>query len=103
MLKLRAAVANGFSLVADELRGQIERDGFRAIFNPEGVMRVGNKTSGDIEAEFKARIENVIEDRSIARARKDWKESDRLRDQLAALGVAIKDNKDGTTTWEPKR
>ena len=26
-----------------------------------------------------------------------------LRDELAALGVAIKDNKDGTTTWEPKR
>ena len=38
-----------------------------------------------------------------ARARKDWAESDRLRDELAALGVAIKDNKDGTTTWEPKR
>ncbi len=26
-----------------------------------------------------------------------------LRDQLAALGVAIKDNKDGATTWEIKR
>ena len=38
-----------------------------------------------------------------ARARKNWAESDRLRDELAALGVAIKDNKDGTTTWEPKR
>ena len=37
------------------------------------------------------------------RARKNWAESDRLRDQLAQLGVAIKDNKDGTTTWELKR
>ena len=34
---------------------------------------------------------------------KNWAESDRLRDHLAALGVAIKDNKDGTTSWEPKR
>ena len=38
-----------------------------------------------------------------ARRGKNWAESDRLRDELAALGVAIKDNKDGTTTWEPKR
>ena len=37
------------------------------------------------------------------RATRDWAESDRLRDQLSDLGVAIKDNKDGTTSWEPKR
>ena len=30
-------------------------------------------------------------------------QSDRLRDELAALGVAVKDNKDGTTSWEFKR
>jgi len=30
-------------------------------------------------------------------------ESDRIRDELAAMGVALKDNKDGTTTWEVKR
>ena len=34
-------------------------------------------------------------DERMARATKDWAESDRLRDHLAALGVAIKDNKDG--------
>ena len=37
--------------------------------------------------------------RKAARAAKDWKESDRLRDELAALGVAVKDSRDGTT-WE---
>ena len=41
--------------------------------------------------------------RCSARARRNWAESDRLRDHLAALGVAIKDNKDGATTWEIKR
>ena len=45
----------------------------------------------------------LIEQRAAARAARNWAESDRLRDQLAALGIAIKDNKDGTTTWEPKR
>ena len=42
----------------------------------------------------------LIVQRGAARAAKNWKESDRLRDELAALGVAVKDNKDGTTSWE---
>jgi cysteinyl-tRNA synthetase len=48
-------------------------------------------------------INAIIAERAEARATRNWAESDRLRDQLAALGVAIKDNKDGTTSWEPKR
>jgi cysteinyl-tRNA synthetase len=50
-----------------------------------------------------ARIEAIVAKRAAARGARNWAESDRLRDELAALGVAIKDNKDGTTTWEPKR
>jgi cysteinyl-tRNA synthetase len=50
-----------------------------------------------------AKIEAIVAERSAARAAKNWAESDRLRDELSALGVAIKDNKDGTTNWEPKR
>ncbi len=48
-------------------------------------------------------IQHLIDERLIARAAKDWAESDRLRNDLAAMGVAIKDNKDGTTSWEVKR
>lgn len=47
-------------------------------------------------------IDGLISDRTAARARKDFKESDRIRDQLAAMGVVIKDSKDGTT-WEIAR
>ena len=68
----------------------------RAIFHigPDGV------TTDELTQK---RIDELIAQRRNARAAKNWAESDRLRDQLAALGVAIKDNKDGTTTWEPKR
>ncbi len=49
-------------------------------------------------------IEMLVAERSAARARKDFKESDRIRDELAAMGVAIKDGKDAdgkpVTTWE---
>jgi cysteinyl-tRNA synthetase len=52
---------------------------------------------------LKILIEPKIADRLAARAAKNWKESDRIRDELAAMGIALKDNKDGTTTWEVKR
>ncbi|MCA1397292.1 cysteine--tRNA ligase [Bradyrhizobium sp. BRP56] len=54
-----------------------------------------------------AAVEALITERTAARARKDFKESDRIRDQLAAMGVAIKDGKDAEgkpiTTWEVAR
>ena len=44
-----------------------------------------------------ARVEALIADRRAARAAKDWAASDRIRDELLAMGVAVKDGKDGTT------
>ncbi len=49
-----------------------------------------------------AKVDALIAERTAARARKDFKESDRLRDELAAMGVVIKDSKEGTT-WEIAR
>ena len=48
------------------------------------------------------KIDGLIAARSAARARKDFKESDRIRDELVAMGIAIKDSKEGTT-WEIAR
>ena len=44
-----------------------------------------------------ARVESLIAARRAARAAKDWAASDRVRDELLALGVTVKDGKDGTT------
>jgi cysteinyl-tRNA synthetase len=50
----------------------------------------------------KEEIDAKVNARTAARARKDFKEADRIRDELAAMGVAIKDSKEGTT-WEVAR
>ena len=65
---------------------------------PSGSLRQLADASIDV-----AKIEAIVAERIAARGARNWAESDRLRDELSALGVAIKDNKDGTTTWEPKR
>jgi cysteinyl-tRNA synthetase len=44
-------------------------------------------------------IEALIEQRAVARQRKDWAEADRVRDELKARGVILEDDPDGTTTW----
>ena len=41
-------------------------------------------------------VNMVLEQRKAAKATKDWATSDRIRDDLKALGILIKDTKDGT-------
>jgi cysteinyl-tRNA synthetase len=50
-----------------------------------------------------ASVEALIEARREARASRDFARSDELRDELRRLGVEVKDNKDGTTSWEVSR
>jgi cysteinyl-tRNA synthetase len=61
---------------------------------------IENEKRSSIDSEA---IDSLIAARLAARAAKNWAESDRIRDELAAMGVALKDNKDGTTSWEVKR
>jgi cysteinyl-tRNA synthetase len=57
---------------------------------------------------LKTVVDNKIIARSEARKRKDFKESDRIRDELDKMGIALKDSKNKETgeietTWEVKR
>jgi cysteinyl-tRNA synthetase len=54
-------------------------------------------TTSNVDA---AQVEALLNARTTARSAKNWAESDRIRDALKTMGVVIKDNKDGTTTWE---
>jgi len=54
---------------------------------------------GFVEAD---RVKQLIDQRNAARKAKNFAESDRIRDELAAMGVVLKDSKDGTT-WEIAR
>jgi cysteinyl-tRNA synthetase len=47
-------------------------------------------------------LDQQVEARTAARATRNFAESDRIRDELAAMGVVLKDSKDGTT-WEIAR
>ncbi len=70
-----------------------------------GIHRVA---AAELSAEVKASAERLIVARAEARKAKNYAEADRIRSELDALGVALKDSKDPVTgelvtTWEAKR
>jgi cysteinyl-tRNA synthetase len=92
----------GFSASNNEIRDYPEklrrRSAVQAAF--ETVLADSYIDEGLIEAR--------VADRLAARRAKNFAESDRIRDELAAMGVQLKDSKDPltgepVTTWELKR
>jgi cysteinyl-tRNA synthetase len=80
-----------------------------------GVLDMGLQSSANLASvaqeaknfrrpELIRQVDAKIDARRAARERKDFKESDRIRDELMAMGVTLKDGKDAdgnpTTTWE---
>ena len=59
---------------------------------PDAFLQAG--ASGRVDA---ACVEALIAARLQARADKNWAESDRIRDELTAMGVVLEDGKGGTT------
>jgi len=59
---------------------------------PDAFLQAGAGSTVDATA-----VDALIQARLQARADKDWAESDRIRDELAAMGVVLEDGKGGTT------
>ncbi|MBR3639517.1 MAG: cysteine--tRNA ligase, partial [Clostridia bacterium] len=53
--------------------------------------------SRGIDGALKEKIEQMIKERADAKAAKNYAEADRIRDELAAMGVTLVDSKEGTT------
>ena len=88
--------------------GQLNRAlRFLGIWNGESTDEIYSYGFDVGEGPSEADILRHLDARTAARARKDFKESDRIRDELAAMGVVLKDGKDAdgrpTTTWEIAR
>jgi cysteinyl-tRNA synthetase len=49
------------------------------------------------------KVNALIDARNAARKAKNFKEADRIRDELNAMGIELEDHKDGSTTWKVKR
>ena len=64
---------------------------FRRMDEVLGVIFFGKAEKAEIPAEIQA----LLDRRAEARKAKDWAESDRLRDEIAAAGWLVKDSREG--------
>jgi cysteinyl-tRNA synthetase len=95
--ELRGEAAKGSKAAAGSLKASAQLLGLLqeaasewAGFRPASISIDENK------------VTTLIAARNAARRVKDFRESDRIRDELAKMGVVVKDTKDGTT-WEIAR
>ena len=96
---LRHAAATGGERERAEFAASLRLLGFLSI--SAAAWKGRKQQASGVDAQ---EVDRLIAERAAARVRKDFKESDRIRDALAAMGVAIKDGKDAdgkpVTTWE---
>jgi cysteinyl-tRNA synthetase len=96
------------ALIIDEVDASGETKArFKAAANLLGLL---SETESGWRARAKAAIAvdeqaiaGLIAERIAARKAKDFKRADQIREELAAGGIVLMDNKDGTTSWEIAR
>ena len=72
-----------------------ELDCLRTMLKTLGVLDLDRAAStGDVDETL---IESKITERNAARTARDWTTSDRIREELAEMGIAIEDGPQGTT------
>lgn len=84
-------IAEGDSL-ARQITNQIKKTySLLGLFQKDAEEYLNKYAKSDIPAE----VEAVAKERQAARAQRDWKKSDELREKLKEMGYAVKDSKDG--------
>ena len=74
----------------DELKSVLETFLFE-------VLGLRDENAGDNTAVLDGLMKLILDIRATAKANKDWATSDHLRDELKAIGISVKDGKDGAT------
>jgi cysteinyl-tRNA synthetase len=106
LLRFKNYRSNNIVTSANEHLSKVRRLGLDAkIIEAENEAPVFNR--GRLEIRFRdleeeeapeQRIERLMAAREKERKNKNWAEGDRIRDELAKMGIRLQDNDDGTTT-----
>ena len=92
-------IPRAFAALFDRVRQTNANNGapvlgvFKRMDEVLGVIFFGKAEKAEVPAEIQA----LLDKRAEARAAKNWAESDRLRDEIAAAGWQVKDSKAGQT------
>jgi cysteinyl-tRNA synthetase len=99
IVRLRAAMANNApEAVKNNIISSIRKENLDVEISKRGKITL----VGEDEA-FTKKVNALCDARNAARKARNFAEADRIREELAAMGVELEDHKGGTTTWKAKR
>jgi cysteinyl-tRNA synthetase len=94
-----STVLNGFEFI-----DQKEADAIDFDWTKYGPKFISSSDRAFIRSKIGIKkLNRKIEDRLAARKAKNFAESDRIREEIVAMGILLKDSQDGRTTWEIAR
>ncbi len=92
--EINRLVNQGFSITPEQ-KTLLQQSFYQFMFEILGLPQ--NEEEGKCKQNLDAVLQILINLRNEARKNKNWALSDQIRDELAQLGIKLKDGKDGTT------
>jgi len=96
--QINQAVDGKATFTADDL-GELKETMSLFLFDILGMRDDAGAGNAAREEAFAKVVDMLLEQRAQAKANKDWATSDKIRNELAAIGFEIKDTKEGAT-WK---
>jgi cysteinyl-tRNA synthetase len=95
------ALAIAHEVAADASLSKVQRRALLIDF--DRVLGLSLERPANVEAPLPEGADELLERRAAARAARDFAASDALRDELAAMGVEVRDTADGQETLVPRK
>jgi len=93
------AIASLFDLTRDSTLSKEQKAGLVILMDTCLGLKLLEPRQAKAQPALPPDLQAMVDARAKARADKEWKKSDELRDALKARGILIKDSKDGQS-WE---
>ena len=78
-------------------------DAILAVLEDDDEQKLRKLGFGAAEPRMKSEeIEALVEERLVAKRRRDFKRSDEIRQLLSDSGILVEDTKDGSVRWKYK-
>ena len=90
------AVKNEIETISVHDQGKLSHKMHEFVEDIMGILLDGSENQTALSTALEGTVSMLIDIRKAARDNKDFAASDRIRDELLALGVQLKDGKDGT-------
>src|SRR5262245_10106031 len=101
VMNLRVGFANNIPEMVRRETDKLRQMGVDPTMKKYGFVDLQPLSEADALDEKK--VGELISSRKAARKAKNFKEADRIRDELKGMGIELEDHKDGTTTWKVSR